>query len=46
MQKIKLNDERNNANNKNKNDEFNNILSVINRIYEFFEYEFFPGESK
>ena len=45
-QKIKLNDERNSANNKNKNDEFNNILSVINRIYEFFEYEFFPGESK
>ena len=45
-QKIKLNDERNSANNKNKNDEFNNILSVINRIYEFFEYEFFPGEFK
>ena len=42
--KIKLNDERNSVNNKNKNDEFNNILSVINRIYQFFEYEFFPGE--
>ena len=38
QQKIKLNeDERNSTNNKNKNDEFNNILSVINRIYQFFE---------
>ena len=43
-EKIKLNDERNSVNNKNKNDEFNNILSVINRTYQFFEYEFFPGE--
>ena len=38
QQKIKLNeDERNSTNNKNKNDELNNILSVINRIYQFFE---------
>ena len=41
QQKIKLNeDERNSTNNKNKNDELNNILSVINRIYQFFEYKF------
>ena len=45
QQKIKLNeDERNSANNKNKNDELNNMLSVINRIYQFFEYTFLPGE--
>ena len=45
QQKIKLNkDERNSTNNKNKNDELNNILSVINRIYQFFEYNFFSGE--
>ena len=38
QQKIKLNeDERNSTNNKNKNDELNNTLSVINRIYQFFE---------
>ena len=38
QQKIKLNeDERNSTNNKNKNDELNNILSIINRIYQFFE---------
>ena len=43
--KIKLNgDERNSTNNKNKNDEVNNILSVINRIYQCFEYKFLPGE--
>ena len=37
QQKIKLNeDERNSTNNKNENDELNNILSVINRIYQFF----------
>ena len=41
QQKIKLNeDERNSTNNKNKNDE----LSVINRIYQFFEYKFLSGE--
>ena len=45
QQKIKLNeDERNSTNNKNENDELNNILSVINRIYQFFEYKFFWGE--
>ena len=45
QQKIKLNeDERNSTNNKNKNDELNNMLSVINRIYQFFEYTFLPGE--
>ena len=33
QQNIKLNeDKRNSANNKNKNDELNNILSLINRI--------------
>ena len=42
QQKIKLNeDERNSTNNKNKNDEVNNILSVINRINQLFEYNFF-----
>ena len=42
QQKIKLNkDERNSTNNKNENDELNNILSVINSIYQFFEYTFF-----
>ena len=45
QQNIKLNeDERNSANNKNKNDELNNILSVIDRIYQFLEYKFLPGE--
>ena len=45
QQKIKLNvDERNSINNKNINDELNNILIVINRIYQFFEYKFLPGE--
>ena len=45
QQNIKLNeDERNSTNNKNKNDELNNILSVIDRIYKFFEYRFLPGE--
>ena len=45
QQKINLNkDERNSTNNKNKNDELNNILSVINRIYQFFEYKFLLGE--
>ena len=44
-QKIKLNeDERNSTNNKNENDKLNNILSVINRIYQFFEYKFLLGE--
>ena len=45
QEKIKLNkDERNSTNNKNKNDEPNNMLCVINRIYQFFEYKFLPGE--
>ena len=45
QQKIELNeDERNSTNNKNKNDELNNMLTVINRIYQFFEYKFLPGE--
>ena len=44
QQKIKLNeDERNSTNNKNKNDELNNMLSFINRIYQFFEYTIFAG---
>ena len=41
QQKVKLNeDERNSTNNINKNDELNNMLSAINRIYQFFEYTF------
>ena len=45
QQKIELNeDERNSTNNKNKNDELNNLLSVINRIYQFLEYKSLPGE--
>ena len=38
QQKIELNkDERNSRNNKNENDRLNMILSVIDRIYQFFE---------
>ena len=45
QQKIKLNkDERNSTNNENENDRLNMILSVIDRIYQFFEYNFFSGE--
>ena len=45
QQNIKLNeDEKNSKNNKNKNEELNNILSVVNRTYQFFEYNFLPGE--
>ena len=45
QQKIKLNeDERNSTNNKNKNERLNMILSVIDRIYQFFEYKFLPGK--
>ena len=41
QQTIELNkDERDNANDKNKYDRINNILSVIDRIYQFFEYTF------
>ena len=44
QQKIKLNkDERNSTNNKNENDRLNMIVSVIDRIYQFFEYNFFFG---
>ena len=51
QQKIELNkDERNSTNNKNENDRLKNILSVIDRIYQFFEYEFLsdkqPTKSK
>ena len=45
QQKIKLNkDARNSTNNKNKYDELNNILSVIDRIDQFFEYKFLSGK--
>ena len=45
QQKIELDkDERNSTNNKNENDRLNMILSVIDRIYQFFEYKFLPGE--
>ena len=41
QQKIKSDkDERNSTNNKNENDRLNIILSVIERIYEIFEYKF------
>ena len=44
-QKIELNkDERNSTNNTNENDRLNIILSVIDRIYRVFEYQFLPGE--
>ena len=43
--KIKLNkDERNSTNNKKEKDRLNMMLSVIGRIYQFFEYTFLPGE--
>ena len=45
QQKIKLDkDERNSANNKNENDRLNIILSLIDRIYEFFVYKFFSDK--
>ena len=45
QQKIKLNkDERNSTNSKNENGRLNMILSVIYRIYKFFEYTFLPGK--
>ena len=45
QKKIKLNkDERNSTNKKNENDRLNMILSVIYRIYQFFEYKFLPGK--
>ena len=43
--KIELNkDERNSTNNKNENDRLNMILSVVDRIYQFFEYKFLPDK--
>ena len=46
QQKIKLDkDERNSANNKNENDRLNIILSLIDRIYEFFVYKFLSDKS-
>ena len=45
QQKIKSNeDERNSTNNKNKYDKLNNILSVIDRIDQFFEHKFLLGK--
>ena len=45
QQKIKLNeDTRNSTNYKNKYDELNNILSVIERIDQVFEYKFLSGK--
>ena len=45
LQKMKINeDERNSTNNKNEYYRLNVILSVIDRIYQFFEHKFFPGE--
>ena len=45
QEEIKLNkDERNSTNNKNEHDKVNMILSVIDRIYQFFECNFFSGE--
>ena len=47
QQKMKLNeDERNSTNNKNEYYRLNVILSVIDRIYQFFEHKFFPGEQQ
>ena len=41
QQKIELDsDERNSTNYKNNNDRLNMVLSVIDRIYQFFEYNF------
>ena len=45
QQRIELNkDERNSTNYKNENDRLNMILSVIDRIYQFFEYKFLLRE--
>ena len=37
-------DERNSTNNKNENDRLNMIVSVIDRIYQFFKYKILQGE--
>ena len=39
-------DERNSTNNKDKNDRLSNILSVIDRIYQFFEFEFLSDKQQ
>ena len=45
QQNIELNkDERNSTKNKNENDRLSMMLSVIDRLYQFFEYKFLPGE--
>ena len=45
QQKIELNkDERNSTNNKNENNRLKMILSVIDRIYQFFEYKSLPDK--
>ena len=45
QQKIELEkDERNSTNNKNGNDSLNIILSVTDRLYQFFQYKLLPGE--
>ena len=45
QQKIKLKeDERNSTNNKNKDDDLNNFLSFIGKVYQFFEYKRLLGE--
>ena len=51
QKRTKLNkDGGNSTNNKNENDRLDKILSVIDRIYQFFEYEFLsdkqPTQSK
>ena len=37
-------DERNSTNTKNENDRLNMIVSVIDRIYQFFKYKFLPNK--
>ena len=45
QQKIKLNEDgRNSRNDKNKNDASNNILSVIDKIFQLFVYKLFSCE--
>ena len=45
QQNIKLNeDERSSTNIKNESDRLNMILSVIDRVYQFFEHKFFLGD--
>ena len=45
QQNTELNkDERNSTKNKNENDRLSMMLSVIDRLYQFFEYKFLPGE--